>query len=146
MAFSRHFLVLGFCSLLAFSAGAPGQDKKPYDGPACSRPVDDFFTKEVWAKVGAVRCLQCHKQGGDAEESKLILQDPSKAQGHAQDKALQHNRDALARLARVKAGDQSRLLVKVTGGLNHGGEDVLPPDSKGYAILAEFVRRVNAPP
>src|SRR5207247_6823240 len=26
------------------------------------------------------------------------------------------------------------------------GEDVLPPDSKGYAILAEFVRRVKAPP
>ena len=36
--------------------------------------------------------------------------------------------------------------MKVTGGLDHGGEDVLKPDSKGYLILAEFVRRVNAPP
>src|SRR5581483_8518104 len=53
---------------------------------------------------------------------------------------------ALARLARVKAGDQSRLLVKVTGGLQHGDADVLKPGSKGYLILAEFVRRLDAPP
>src|SRR5687767_15477398 len=37
------------------------------------------------------------------------------------------------------------MLVKVTGGLDHGGADVLKPDSKGYQILAEFVRRINAP-
>ena len=34
---------------------------------------------------------------------------------------MRRNRDALARLARVKVGDRSRLLVKPTGGLDHGG-------------------------
>ena len=67
-------------------------------------------------------------------------------QGHARDEAMRHNRDAFARLAAVKEKDQSRLLLKVVGGLDHGGEDVLKPDSTGYRILAEFVRRVNAPP
>jgi hypothetical protein len=108
---------------------------------------DDFFTKEVWPKVASVRCLNCHKEGGDAEKSQLVLRDPRKAQGlHAQDEALRHNRDAFARLARRKHEDQYRLLVKVTGGLDHGGDAVLTPDSKGYLILAEFVRRVNAAP
>ena len=37
------------------------------------------------------------------------------------------------------------MLLKVVGGLDHGGEDVLKPDSAGYRILAEFVRRVNSP-
>ena len=97
-------------------------------------------------KVGAITCLQCHKKGGDAEESKLILLDPSKAQGHAQEEALRHNRDAFAKLASVKHKDQFRMLVKVTGGLSHGGADVLKPESKSYQVLAEFVRRVNAPP
>ena len=46
----------------------------------------------------------------------------------------------------MKEKDQSRLLLKVVGGLEHGGGDVLKPDSTGYRILAEFVRRVNAPP
>jgi len=72
--------------------------------------------------------------------------DPRKAQGHAQEEAMRHNRDAFARLAAMKFKDQSRLLVKATGGLSHGGADVLKPDSKGHLILAEFVRRVNAAP
>jgi hypothetical protein len=111
-----------------------------------NRNLDDYFVKEVWPKVGAPLCVQCHIRGGDAEESKLILLDPKKLQGHAQEEALRHNRDAFARLAAVKHKDESRLLVKVAGGLKHGGADALKPGSKGYLILAEFVRRVNAPP
>jgi hypothetical protein len=136
--------------LMLLAATGVGQDKKPaekkpYNGPACTRPADDFFAKQVWPQVGAVWCVQCHKVGGDAEESKLILQDPRKLQGHAREEAIDKNREAFARLAKIKHKDQSRLLVKVTGGLDHGGADVLKPDSKGYQLLAEFVRRVNAP-
>src|SRR5262245_37046803 len=137
-------LTLGCFSMLAANANA--QPSKSYAGPTINRNLDDYFVKEVWPKVGAVACLQCHKKGGDAEESKLILLDPSKAQGHAQEEALRHNRDAFAKLATVKHKDEFRMLVKVKGGLSHGGEDVLKPESKGYQILAEFVRRVNAPP
>jgi hypothetical protein len=131
---------------MAFSAGVRGEDKQPYNGPACTRNGDDYFAREVWAKVGAALCVQCHKPGGDAEESKFLLRDPRKAQGHAHEEAMRHNRDAFARMARVKEGDQSRILVKVAGGLDHGGGDVLKPGSKGYLILAEFVRRINVPP
>ncbi len=144
MSHQTRWAILVLSSLLVFSEGAFGQE--PYKGPTANPNLDDYFVKEVWPKVGALSCLQCHKKGGDAEESKLILLDPKKEQGHAQEEALRHNRDAFARLAAIKHKDQSRLLVKVTGGLKHGGEDVLKPDSKGYLILAEFVRRLNAPP
>src|SRR6516162_134248 len=53
-------LVLGV--MLLFAASACGQDK-PYNGPACNRNLDNYFTKEVWPKVGAALCLQCHKKG-----------------------------------------------------------------------------------
>jgi len=138
--------VLVLCALVGTAPAGRGEETKPYNGPACTSYVADFFAKEVWANVAAARCVQCHKLGGDAEKSKLILQDPRKVQGHAQDEAMRHNRDAFSRLARVMEGDQSRLLVKVTGGLDHGGGDVLKPGSKGFLILAEFVRRINAPP
>lgn len=144
MAFKVRSVVLVLCCLPALSAGPRGDERKPYAG-ACAGSADEYFAAEVWAKVGAVRCVQCHKPGGDAEETKLVLRDPRRAQGHAREEALRHNRDAFARLARVKEGDKSRLLVKVAGGLDHGGGDVLKPGSKGYLILAEFVRRVNAP-
>src|SRR5262245_1330716 len=145
MSLAIRSLTVALCSLMAFSAGARGEDKKPYNGPACIRNVDDYFAKEVWAKVGASLCVQCHKQGGDAEESKFLLRDPRKVQGHAKEEALRHNWDAFSRLARVKERDQSRILVKASGGLDHGGGDVLKPGSKGYLILSEFVRRINAP-
>ncbi len=49
-------------------------------------------------------------------------------------------------MAREKEGDQSRLLLKAIGQLKHGeaGKDVLKPDSAGYRVLADFVRRLSA--
>jgi hypothetical protein len=140
-------LVVALCPPMAcFAAAPPRPHSKPYNGPACTRKVDDFFAREVWAKVGSALCVNCHKEGGDAEHSRLILQDPRKMRGHAQDEAVRQNREAFARLARMKYRDQSRLLVKVTGGLDHGGADVLKSGSNGYRVLAEFVRRINTPP
>jgi hypothetical protein len=40
-------------------------------------------------------------------------------------------------------GNPFRMLLKVVGELDHGGEDVLQPGSARYRILEEFVRRVN---
>lgn len=145
MSFIARLLALVLGLLMVYPIVARDGNKPEYTGPACNRSVDDYFAKEVWPKVGAALCVQCHKQGGDAEESKLILRDPRKVQGHAQEDALRHNRDAFAKMAGVKEGDRSRILVKVTGGLDHGGGDVLKPGSSGYLILSEFVSRSNAP-
>lgn len=137
------FTVAGLAAGMLF---APAQEPKPYAGPACAAALDDYFTREVWPKVGAAHCVTCHKAGGDAEKSKLVLRDPAREPNqHARDDALRHNRDAFAKLATAKYRDEYRLLVKVAGGLSHGGAEVLAPDSKGYAVLAEFGRRVNAP-
>ncbi len=111
--------------------------------PGCVAAVDRFFADEVWGKVGSQSCLQCHKAGGDAADSQLVLLDPQRA---GQNVALRQNREVFLRMARVKEGEQSRLLLKASGGLEHGGEAVLKADSTGYRILSEFVRRANLPP
>ncbi len=145
----RPSLLAAFVGVAATAAvGVRGQEKAPppkqpaYD---CAAAVDAYFADEVWAKVALPNCLTCHKAGGDAEESKLVLLDPRKLQGKARDDAMRHNRAAFAKMAAAKEKDQSRLLVKVTGGLDHGGEDVLPADSAGYRVLQTFVKRVNTP-
>ncbi|MEA3212547.1 MAG: hypothetical protein QOE70_5604 [Chthoniobacter sp.] len=106
---------------------------------------DDYFLNEVWTKVAAQSCLKCHKAGGDAEDSKFVLQDPSRLPEPERAGSLQQNRAAFARMAALQNGGKSRLLLKATGKLKHEGEEVLKPDSTGYRILAEFVRRVDAP-
>ena len=65
-----------FAVLLLLGAVARGAELKPYSGFGCS-VVDDYFANEVWAKVAAESCLKCHKAGGDAEDSKLVLRNPN---------------------------------------------------------------------
>lgn len=146
MPFPTRLVLLALWGLLAFCVKVRGGDVKPYTDLPCERNRDASFETEVWDKVGAVRCLQCHKDGGDAEESRLILDDPRKLQGHDRDDAMRRNRDAFARIALMKEGDRSRLLVKATGGLDHGGGDVVKPGSKGYLVLEAFVRGADAGP
>jgi hypothetical protein len=118
-------------------------DSAPRPVMACAAAADNDFESEVWARVGSVKCLTCHRKGGDAEDSKFILIDPRKSTGAAAVEAMRQNRAAFARMAAVREKDQSRMLLKVVGGLDHGGKDVLKPDSAAYRVLADFVRRVN---
>jgi hypothetical protein len=138
-----RFLFSAAAALTSVMAAAGAESKSTY---ACAAPADPTFADEVWAKVGAQECLNCHKPGGDAEDSDFVLRDPSKEVGTAREEAMRHNRAAFAEMARAVAqGDQSRLLLKAQGRLKHGGKVVLKPDSAGFRILADFVKRTTAP-
>jgi hypothetical protein len=141
-------------ALASFTPVARGDEGKAdrtsasarYEPAGGAGTADDYFANEVWAKVGAQSCLECHKAGGDAEESDFVLLDPQLSPGAAQADAMRHNREQFVEMARLKQADQSRLLLKATGHLRHGGKTVLKPDSAGYRVLAEFVTRLYAPP
>ena len=137
-------VLLSVVSVVVSAVGARGAEK-PYAGPACAAVVDEFFADEVWVKVGAQSCLKCHKPGGDAEDSDFVLSDLARSQGAARDEAMRRNRAAFAQMARRAEGDQSRLLLKAIGKLKHGGKEAIEPDSAGYRVLADFVRRATAP-
>src|SRR5277367_5393123 len=126
-----RFPVLALVAGSVFSAALRGDDKMPRPVVGCAAAVDNYFENEVWAKVGVQKCLTCHRKGGDAEDSKFVLIDPRKREGQERDEAMRHNRAAFARIAAVKEKDQSRLLLKVVGELDHGGSDVLQADSAG---------------
>ncbi len=109
----------------------------------CAAAGDNYFQDEVWAKVGARKCLTCHRKGADAESSKFVLIDPRKREGTEREEALRYNHAAFIRIAADKENEKSRLLLKVVGELDHGGSAVLTADSAEYRILADFVRRVE---
>jgi hypothetical protein len=106
--------------------------------------VDSFFVDEVWAKVGEMTCLKCHRDGGDAEDSAFILHPTSVRSRRLQ--RLGQNQAAFQRLAKRGEHDGSRLLRKATGHLDHGGGVVVKPDSTQYRILRDFVKRFNQSP
>ena len=103
---------------------------------------DRFFEDEVWAKVGERTCFRCHNAKGDAADSAFVLLPRGTDRGH--DLAwIRQNCDAFQAMAKATEGDQSRLLLKAAGGLEHGGGQALKPDSGGYRVLERFVRRMN---
>lgn len=101
----------------------------------------------MWQKVAAQSCLKCHKAGGaaDQENSEFLLKDPERALGPEREDILRFNRLAFVAMARSMKGDQSRLLLKAVGKLNHGGEEAIKADSPAYQILGDFVKRIHAP-
>jgi hypothetical protein len=140
--------------LMFVVAALPVFSAETEDVPLCLRPLDpaevrvcpqlpvdpedvksdSFFEEEVWAKVGERTCLNCHSSGGDAEDSKFLLKDTS-----LDPSLIRLNRSAFEKMAARRADGKSRLLVKVSGGQNHGGGVALKPESTGYKILERFV-------
>src|SRR5690348_18439411 len=113
-----------FCAVLAaallVAIGARG-DQTKYSGPARAAPVDEFFANQVWAKVGT-RCLECHKAGGDAEESDFVLLDPQlSTQPEQIARAFRPNRAQLAAMGRRKARAEPRRRSKPPGQPKLGG-------------------------
>jgi len=96
--------------------------------------VDRFFENEVWAKVGERTCVRCHHRDGDAAESQFRLLRTDEAGW------LKQNQSAFAKMAELAEGEHSLLLLKVAGGLEHGGGEVLKADSAGLRILQRYVR------
>ncbi len=103
---------------------------------------DRFIENEVWAKVGERTCVKCHHSQGDASESEFLLlrtdegvtDESLKPQSHW----LEHNRRAFEAMARRHHGEHPDLILKVTGGLDHGGGEVLKDGSTGLRILRLF--------
>ena len=104
---------------------------------------DEFFVEEVWAKVGELSCLECHREGGEAEESSFVLRHTIPLQGKSLDEANQANYEAFRKMARPRKDGLPKLLRKPIGELDHEGQVVLTPQSTGHLLLGDFVRRLN---
>lgn len=103
--------------------------------------------REAWIKVAERACLKCHKAGGDAEESEMRLVDAARVKPEERAAAILSNCAALSKMAVTREADgRARLLVKATGGLEHGGGEVVKADSTEFRVLQAFVRSVQEKP
>lgn len=129
---------------LGLASAAIGSEPAPCPATQVTS-VDRYFADEVWPKVAAAQCIKCHKKGGDAEDTRFVLIAPGPSTQAERAAMTRQNRDAFVRMAMAKSEQLSLLLVKVTGGLDHGGEVVFSKDSAGYRVLQDFVERVKSP-
>lgn len=99
------------------------------DAPRCQAAT---AFRDSWIKVGERVCMKCHTTDGDAADSEFLLSF----------NAIE-NCEAFTSMALLDQSGRSRLIVKATGGLEHGGGAVVKPDSTELRVLEEFVRSVR---
>ncbi len=121
-------------------ASPDARDESVKGHPVC---VADFFADEVWVKVAERTCVNCHREDGDVADTAFLLRDPARAGRSAQQETQHHNRAVFAAMAVRDAGLRPLLLVKATGGLDHGGGTVLEAQSTEYRILQRYIEQVR---
>ena len=134
-------------SVFLFAFGQQVNGQVPSLGDASAETASEcrvdirFFEEEVWAKVGERTCLKCHSATGEASESNFLLA-ATLASVESDHRAMKQNSLAFEKMAKACEDDRSLMLTKVLGGLEHGGGEVLKPDSHGFKILERYVHRL----
>ena len=145
-AFCKSCLLTVACILIGPITGTTSRAADPIACPTVeNKEFNRFFSDELWSKVGGTKCVKCHKRGGDAEDTRFVLTDLSRLAKKERSVSLRANRDAFTRMALQQHETQSLLLLKASGGTDHGGQTVLRSGTAGFRILEEFVRRVMNP-
>ena len=111
---------------------------KQQDAATCLTD-DEFFEQEVYRKVLQPVCATCPTRGGAARDSNYILENSARPD------YLEVNEQMLAGLAGLQRDGESVVLRKPLGLEDHGGGAVLAEDSDEYAILTEYVERLDDP-
>lgn len=144
----RLFATSAFAVAALVAACAEASRAQESPCPASNlKSSDAWFTQKVWATVGQNECLKCHRADGDASDTRFILRDPTTSPREELNAVVRQNYEAFANMARQSHEGRSLLLVKATGGLDHGGKQVVAPDSAGARMLEAFIQRQsNAKP
>ena len=141
---AQHWLVSCIICLAVTVPSTLGQSTNslPESTASSHSPTSFDFEAEVWAKIGERTCVRCHTQQGEANASEFILD--KGVNGLYDRSTLARNQDAFRALATKQSNGQSVLLQKAVGGLEHGGGQVLKPESTGLRILEQFVLQTLA--
>ena len=101
---------------------------------------DAFFRERVWGEVLGPLCFECHRAGGEAEQSNFVFSDqdtdPSQ-QGK--------NESVFITISKIEFAGEPWSLAKATGTVTHSGGSIFEVDSAEYRILEEMIARVSEP-
>jgi hypothetical protein len=129
---------------LSDSASASGPDTED-DGQASATghdclTNDAFFRERVWGEVLRPLCFECHRAGGEAEQTNLVFVDQD-----ADPNQQRTNEEVFTVVSFISFDGEPWTLVKPTGGVAHGGGVNFEVDSREYRILEEMIARVRDP-
>lgn len=102
-------------------------------------PTQQYFAEEVWSPILSQKCIGCHNPLGAAKDSKMVLKSASDAG------FLDANLEILRDVAGFEKDGVSILLLKPSGTITHGGNQVIKKDSNEYKALEGLVQKFKEP-
>ena len=128
-------LLIGLTALALTGCAEVGTEP---DDAVC---VDDatFFRERVYPEVVQTTCMACHTLDGVASASDLVFVTTARPDH------LAVNAAALAKVAGLSRDGTSIVLRKPIGEDEHGGGTVIDADSEAFALLADYVARLDSP-
>ena len=129
--------------VLCFGGPLSGDDLSVCAAGSAETAVDTF-RDFLWPAVVSRKCLVCHRTDGDAKDSRLILQDPQRVALAQRAATMRQNQDLFRQLAAEPSAGASLLLTKVSGGLDHGGGEVLPATSAEFDMVRRYLQMAAA--
>ncbi|MBM66530.1 MAG: hypothetical protein CMH55_09880 [Myxococcales bacterium] len=141
-AWSLVVLLVSFASACGSQVEPPAPPVPPGSGECA--PIVEFFEDAIWKPFLGSTCYGCHQEGGaGARASELVLSpvDPF-AEPLERGAQLGANLAVARRMAAKEIAGESVLLMKPTGGGDHGGGIILPEGSRNLEMLRAFVERV----
>ncbi|MFT6396107.1 MAG: hypothetical protein ACJAYU_000850 [Bradymonadia bacterium] len=99
---------------------------------------EQFFELRIWNEFAGTVCASCHRPGGLAGESRLLLIPEST------EEALATNYEAFSALANDPVGSTLLLLKPINRhSVHHTGGEAIDADSQAYSDLVDFVLRAT---
>ena len=123
----------------------PDADTGDTDEPEPQEPEEEcvdtrtFFEEEIWRPILQADCYGCHNPEGQAKDTDLVLQ------GNDYPGYLEANYNTVQNVARLEIEGTSLMLLKPSGGVEHGGAQRFQPESDSYAAMQEMLDRFAAP-
>jgi hypothetical protein len=136
-------VLLGSCPALACEGviGDTGGDLPDFvmetPGGGTCVDVEEMFDVRLWRPTVSRTCLGCHNVAGAARESGLLFV------GGEEPGYLETNLTAIRRVAIERAGEESLLLAKVSGSVDHAGGVLAPRGSPTFEVFDELVHAIE---
>lgn len=105
--------------------------------PGCL-PTSDYFDQWAWPNVFTT-CVACHKSGGAADGTRLMLREATAPN------YLAFNYAAVTEAAKIQEAGEPLILRKPTLQTPHQGGQQIQAGTKPHAVLLELLKQLKAP-
>lgn len=135
----KRTLGLGLTAVVASLAMSACNEGEEETGEDCLSN-EEYFQENVYVPVLATNCANCHKEGGEAQDTQFILQTAEWGPDY-----INQNLEMFTQLSKLEYEGRPWILLKPTMQIEHEGGERFKVDSAEYKAFTGMIERIANP-